>query len=163
SAVKGVTHMDRAAVPEPVDVAKTLSDTIAVLAYKARGKSVSLSIETPPDLPRVRGFVGELSQVWMNLIDNALDAVSDGGRVTATAKAEGAMVVVRVIDDGPGIPVELRNRIFDPFFTTKEVGKGTGLGLDIVNRLVGQNEGRIDLDSKPGYTEFRVTLMRVEG
>jgi signal transduction histidine kinase len=162
SAVKGFTYMDRAASPEEVDVAKGLSDTLSVLAAKAKAKSVSLTVDAPADLPRARGLGGELNQVWANLVDNAVDAVSDGGRVTVTARVEGKNVVVRVTDDGPGIPAEVKSRIFDPFFTTKPVGKGTGLGLDIVRRLVDRNEGSIEVESRPGKTEFRVDLPVVE-
>jgi signal transduction histidine kinase len=158
SAVKGFTYMDRAVSPEPVDLAKGLTDTLAVMAGKARGKSASLTVDMPADLPRVRGFGGELNQIWANLVDNALDAVSDGGRVIVTARAAGTKVVVRVTDNGPGIPAEVKSRIFDPFFTTKSVGKGTGLGLDIARRLVDQNDGTIEVDSEPGRTEFRVAL-----
>jgi signal transduction histidine kinase len=110
----------------------------------------------------VRGFGGELNQVWANLIDNALDAVGDGGRVMVTARPAGTTVVVRVTDDGPGIPAEVKSRIFDPFFTTKPVGEGTGLGLDIVRRLVDRNDGAIEVDSEPGRTEFRVALPVVD-
>jgi signal transduction histidine kinase len=145
-----------------VDLAKGLSDTLAVMAAKAREKSASLALDLPPDLPRVRGFGGELNQVWANLIDNALDAVGENGRVMVTARPEGARVVVRVMDDGPGIPAEVESRIFDPFFTTKPVGKGTGLGLDIVRRLVDRSDGSIEVESKPGRTEFRVALPVVE-
>jgi signal transduction histidine kinase len=162
SAVKGFTYMDRAPTPEPVDVGKGLVDTLAVMGAKARAKSASLTVDAPADLPRVRGFGGELNQVWANLIDNALDAVGDGGRVTVTARAAGAKVVVLVTDDGPGIPGEVKSRIFDPFFTTKPVGKGTGLGLDIVRRLVDGNAGTIEVDSEPGRTEFRVSLPVVD-
>jgi signal transduction histidine kinase len=158
SAVKGFTYMDHATAPEPVDLAKGLTDTIAVLAGKARGKSASLTVDVPADLPRVRGFGGELNQVWLNLVDNALDAIPEGGRVSASARLEGAKVVVRVIDDGGGIPESVKSRIFDPFFTTKQVGKGTGLGLDIARRLLDRNDGLIEVDSRPGRTEFRVSL-----
>jgi signal transduction histidine kinase len=106
----------------------------------------------------VNGFGGELNQVWANLIDNALDAVSEGGHVELSADIEGNAVVVRVMDDGPGITAEIRNRIFDPFFTTKPVGKGTGLGLDIVRRLILRHNGQIEVDSEPGRTQFRVIL-----
>ena len=157
-AVKGFTYMDRAASPEPVDLAQGLTDTLAVMAGKARARSASLTVDLPAGLPRVRGFGGELNQVWANLIDNALDAVPDGGRVTVTARAAGSSVVVRVTDDGAGIPPDVKSRIFDPFFTTKPVGMGTGLGLDIVRRLVDRNDGSIEVDSEPGRTEFRVTL-----
>jgi signal transduction histidine kinase len=162
SAVKGFTYMDHAPSAEPVDVAKGLADTLAVMAAKARAKSASLALDVPADLPRACGFGGELNQVWANLIDNALDAVSENGRVMVTARAEGAQVVVRVTDDGSGIPAEVKSRIFDPFFTTKPVGKGTGLGLDIVRRLVDRNDGSIEVESEPGRTEFRVALPVVE-
>jgi signal transduction histidine kinase len=158
SAVKGFTYMDHAAAPEPVDVAKGLSDTLAVMGAKARGKSVAMTVDVPSALPPVRAIGGELNQVWANLVDNAIDAVGVGGRVMVTARVEGPKVIVRVTDDGPGIPTELKSRIFDPFFTTKPVGRGTGLGLDIVRRLVGQNDGLIDVESEPGRTEFRVAL-----
>ena len=158
SAVKGFTYMDHARAPEPVDIGKGLADTLALLAAKARGKAVSLSNEVPADLPRARGVGGELNQVWANLVDNALDAVPEGGRVVVSARAEGPQVIVRVTDNGPGIPAEVKNRIFDPFFTTKPVGQGTGLGLDIVRRLLDQNNATIDVESAPGRTEFRVAL-----
>lgn len=157
-AIKGFTQMDRAGVPEPVNIREGLANTVVVLRAKAKGKSVALSMDVDEDLPRVNGFGGELNQVWANLIDNALDAVNEHGRVELFAQREGENVVVRVVDDGPGIPAEVRDRIFDPFFTTKPVGKGTGLGLDIVRRLVQRHNGQIELDSRPGRSEFRVTL-----
>ncbi len=141
-----------------MDVGKGLTDTLTMLAAKARGKAAAVKLDVATDLPRVNGFGGELNQVWANLIDNALDAVAEGGRVTVTAARDGEAVVVRVIDDGPGIPPEVKSRMFDPFFTTKPVGSGTGLGLDIAQRLVGRHEGLIAMTSEPGKTEFRVTL-----
>ena len=158
AAIKGFTQMDRAAVPEPVDIGQGLANTLVVLRAKAKGKSVGLSMNVEKDLPCVNGFGGELNQVWANLIDNALDVVSGGGRVELAANREGDAVVVRVIDDGPGVPAEISDRIFDPFFTTKPIGTGTGLGLDIVRRLVQRHNGQIELDSRPGRSEFRVRL-----
>jgi signal transduction histidine kinase len=157
-AVKGFTQMDRESVSEPVDISLGLANTIAVLRSKAKEKSASLTLEMAEDLPRVNGFAGELNQVWANLISNALDAAGENGRVVVTAKREHGAVVVRVIDDGPGIPQEIRGRIFDPFFTTKPVGEGSGLGLDIVRRLVQRHNGLVELDSVSGRTEFRVIL-----
>lgn len=157
-AVKGFTHMDQATVAEPMDLAGHLGNTITILRSKARGKAVAVSVDVEPDLPRVRGFVGELNQVWANLIDNALDAVPEGGRVDVTVRRQRQRVVVSIIDNGPGISPEVRARMFDPFFTTKSVGKGTGLGLDIVRRLLPHNDAEIDVESTPGHTEFRVTL-----
>jgi len=156
--VKGFTRMDQAAVAEPVDLTPGLGNTVAVLKSKAKEKSVAVNIDVEADLPRVLGFAGELNQIWVNLIDNAIDAVADGGRVEVTATRERHRVVVRVIDDGPGIPVEIRGRLFEPFVTTKPVGKGTGLGLDIVRRLIIHNSGEIEFDTAPGRTVFRVSL-----
>jgi signal transduction histidine kinase len=161
-AVKGFTHMDQATVAEPVDLLKGLSDTVAVLKPKARAKSTAVVIDVEPGLPRVLGFAGELNQIWVNLIDNALDAVPSSGRVEVLAERDGRRVIVRVIDNGSGIAPEIRDRIFDPFFTTKPMGQGTGLGLDIVRRLVRHNDGEIAVDSQPGRTEFRVLLSPVE-
>jgi signal transduction histidine kinase len=158
AAIKGFTQMDRESVPEPVEIGQGLANTVVVLRARAKSKSVSLSMNVENNLPCVNGFGGELNQVWANLLDNALDAVGEGGRVELAATRERDDVVVRVIDDGPGVPAEIRDRIFDPFFTTKPVGEGTGLGLDIVRRLVQRHNGRIELESKPGRTEFRVTL-----
>jgi signal transduction histidine kinase len=157
-AVKGFTHMDQAAVAEPVDVKQGLANTVAVLKAKARGKHAAVVVTAEPDLPAARGFVGELNQIWANLIDNALDAIPESGRVEVLATVEHGRVVVRIIDNGTGIPAEIRERIFDPFFTTKPAGHGTGLGLDIVRRLVRHNDGEISVESQPGRTEFRVEL-----
>jgi signal transduction histidine kinase len=162
SAVKGFTQVDASVVPQPVDIRHGLVDTVAVIKAKAQRKSVAVLIDVDDRVPLVRGVAGELNQVWSNLIDNALDAVPDGGRVRVTAKPEGDAVVVSVVDDGPGIPAEIRERIFEPFFTTKDVGQGTGLGLDIVRRLVQRHDGRIDVQSDPGHTEFRVSLPAAE-
>jgi signal transduction histidine kinase len=123
-----------------------------------RSKSIEVDFEIPDDLPCAFGVGAELNQVWMNLIDNALDAAPERGHVTVSAAKEPDRVVVRVIDNGPGVPADIQGRIFDPFFTTKGVGKGTGLGLDIVRRLLTQHEGSITLESAPGRTEFQVRL-----
>jgi signal transduction histidine kinase len=158
TAIKGFTHMDQAPVAEAVDLARGIANTVAVLKAKARARAVSVTVDVDAALPPALGHVGELNQVWANLIDNALDAVAEGGRVEISAAREPQGIVVRIVDDGGGIPAEIRERIFDPFFTTKAMGQGTGLGLDVVKRLVGQNGGRIDVDSRPGRTEFRVLL-----
>jgi signal transduction histidine kinase len=157
-AVKGFTHMDHANVAEPVDLGPGLGDTVAILHSKARDKSVAVTLELEATLPKVRGFAGELNQVWANLIDNALDAVAHGGRVDVLAVRDDQRVVVRILDNGPGISDQVRHLIFDPFFTTKPQGQGTGLGLDIVRRLVKHNDGAIEFESRPGRTEFRVRL-----
>jgi signal transduction histidine kinase len=158
SAVKGFTFMDREGVPDDVDIARGLADTVAMLESKSRSKSVQVRIETAGDLPAVYGFGSELNQVWEKLIDNAIDAAPVGGNVTLSATRRGDFVAVTVTDDGPGVPEEYRARIFDPFFTTKPVGSGTGLGLDIARRFANLNDGDLDFSSQPGHTVFRVRL-----
>jgi signal transduction histidine kinase len=157
-AIKGFTHMDRAAVAGPVDLMQGLRNTATVLRAKARAKSATVAVEAEPDLPRARGFAGELNQIWANLIDNALDAIPERGHIEVKASRDGGRVVVRVIDNGAGIPAQICDLIFDPFFTTKPMGQGTGLGLDIVRRLVRHNDGELSVESRPGRTEFRVSL-----
>jgi signal transduction histidine kinase len=158
SAVKRFTHMNRATVAEPSDVVGGIADTIRVLGSKMRSKSVSLKADLPAGMPKVQAYGGELNQVWLNLLENALDAVDAGGKIEVRARNEGERVGVSIVDDGPGIPEEIRDRIFDPFFTTKPVGEGTGLGLDIVMRLIRRHDGELELNSRPGRTEFRVSL-----
>jgi signal transduction histidine kinase len=158
NAVKGFTFMDRVGIPEEVDVEQGLADTIAVLDRKSRAKSVEVRLETAADIPRVQGFGSELNQVWEKLIDNAIDAVAANGKVTIIVTSREESVIVKVTDNGPGIPEENRARVFDPFFTTKPVGQGTGLGLDIARRIVHLHHGDIDLKTQPGKTVFRVKL-----
>jgi signal transduction histidine kinase len=160
-AIKGFTYMDQAPVAGPVDVARGLADTVTVLRSKARHKSATVAIDVEPDLPKALGFGGELNQIWANLIDNALDAIADAGRIDVHATRDRQRVVVRIIDNGSGIPADVRDRIFDPLFTTKPVGQGMGLGLDIVRRLLRHNDGEISVESRPGRTEFRVALPAV--
>jgi signal transduction histidine kinase len=160
SAVKRFTYMDRAVAAEPFDLAAGLRDTVLLLGAKAREKSARVALEIDDDLPRVPAFGAELNQVWSNLIDNALDAVADGGHVTVRASRAGDMVVVTVADDGAGVADDVKPKIFDPFFTTKPVGRGTGLGLDIVRRVVDHHRGRIEFESVAGggHTEFKIVL-----
>jgi signal transduction histidine kinase len=95
----------------------------------------------------------------MNLLDNALDAVGEPGHIEVTGRAERGRVVIRVVDNGEGIPPDILPKIFDPFFTTKPPGQGTGLGLEISRRLVRQYQGEISVESRPGRTEFAVSLV----
>jgi signal transduction histidine kinase len=158
AAVKRFTFMDRHQAPEIMDLAQGLRDSVALLQHKARQKGAAVTVTVEPDLPRVRAIGSDLNQVWTNLIDNAIDAVDDSGHVTVSATRGPSGVVVRVIDNGAGIPAAIKGRIFDAFFTTKPIGQGTGLGLEIARRLVRQNDGEIEVESRPGSTEFRVTL-----
>lgn len=158
AAVKGHTYMGRASVPEPVNVARGLNDTARIMSSKMRDKKVTVTIEVEPNLPPARAYGGELNQIWMNLIENALDAVPYGGAITIRVRKELDWIAVYVIDNGHGIPEDIKGRIFDPFFTTKPVGEGTGMGLDIVRRLVFKQNGEVDVQSEPGHTEFRVAI-----
>jgi signal transduction histidine kinase len=161
AAIKGFSFMDREGVPEDVDVARGLADTVAILESKSRAKAIGVQLETAPDLPRVHGFGSELNQLWEKLIDNALDAAGPDGRVAVTATGRGDSVLVRVSDDGPGIPDEIRAKVFDPFFTTKPVGRGSGLGLYLARRVVLFHQGDLEFTSQPGRTVFRVRLPAV--
>jgi signal transduction histidine kinase len=112
------------------------------------------------NLPRIQANGSELNQIWTNLIDNAIDAMCDQETRVLEVRtcAEPRSVLVEIADSGPGMPPEIQARIFDPFFTTKEVGKGTGLGLDIVQRIVQDHHGSISVESAPGRTVFQVRL-----
>lgn len=158
AAVKKHTHMDRAPVFEAIGLEDGLADTLTLIGSKARRKSVTLELKVEPNLPAVQGIAGELNQVWLNLIDNAIDAAPEAGHVTVAAGRERDSVVVKVIDDGGGIAEADRARIFEPFFTTKPIGEGTGLGLDVVQGIVRSHRGSIEVTSRPGRTEFRVCL-----
>jgi len=158
AAIKGFTYMDQSRVPKPVKIGQGLSDTLTMLGAKARAKSVTVDLHVPADLPWVEGLGGELNEVWQNLISNAIDAVPESGHIEVTAVGQPRGVVVTVVDDGPGIPDKIMARIFDPFFTTKPMGSGTGLGLDIARRIVREHEGQLEVESRPGRTEFRVML-----
>src|SRR5262249_16799257 len=122
-AVKRFAYMDRALSPDAIDLAGSLTDSVTLLVYKARKKSVGIDVRLEPNLPRVRAIGGDLNQVWTNLIDNAIDAVPESGHVIVFAACNRDLVTVRIVDDGAGIPNEIRERIFDPFFTSKPVGK----------------------------------------
>ena len=159
AAVKKFTYMDKLAGPESVDVEAGLRDTVMILASKARSKNVTITMDIESHLPHAYATGGELNQVWFNLIDNALDALSGSGHIKISACSEFDRIVVRVADDGPGISRDVAPRIFDPFFTTKPPGQGTGLGLDIAWRLLRRYHGDISFDSRPGRTEFRVSLL----
>ena len=158
AAVKGFSYMDHAPTPEPVDIRRGIMDTFTMLGAKARSKSIKISTTFADNLSRAYAIGAELNQVWMNLVDNAMDAVGVGGHVSVSALNEPDSIVVTVADDGPGIPAEIQGRIFDPFFTTKPVGEGTGLGLDVVRRLLQRHNGSIALESAPGRTVFEIKL-----
>ena len=156
--IKNYTHMDRGAGKEPVSLSEGIRNTLTLLDHKLRSKHIAVALSLPADLPMVYGWPGELNQVWTNLIDNAIDALPDGGQLRISSELDRDFVLTKITDNGPGIPADIRDKIFEPFFTTKEIGKGTGLGLDIVRGVVKHHNGAINLESKPGETVFSVCL-----
>ena len=158
NSVKTYTHMDQGQEKQYADIRIGIKNTLQMLIYKIRKGNITMVKEFDETLPPVKAQIGELNQVWTNLIDNALDAMEPNGKGTLTIKTEKdkEFVQVTIADDGPGIPEEIRSRIFDPFFTTKEMGKGTGMGLEVVQRIVNQHNGSIKVISRPGYTAFVV-------
>jgi signal transduction histidine kinase len=155
--VRNYSYLDQGP-RQTVDIHEGIESTLELLAHKLRGKRVEIVRDFDTDLPTVEASGSELNQVWTNLIDNAVDAVGDGGRVTLCTRVQGPRVLVEIVDDGPGVPSDLQARVFDAFFTTKPVGQGTGLGLDIAQRIVVRNRGELRLESEPGDTRFQVLL-----
>ena len=143
-----------------MDVNEDLDNTLAILRHRLEG--IKVEREYDENLPRITAHGSELNQVWTNLLENAIDAVVDGdetGRIRLRTTSERDRLLVEISDNGPGIPEEIQDRIFEPFFTTKDVGKGTGLGLDVCYRIVvGRHGGDLRVVSRPGDTRFQVRL-----
>jgi signal transduction histidine kinase len=160
--VEAAKDYSRAGTFERVDVHKGIKSTLVILGKKVENIKVVKDFDR--SLPPVPAYAAELSQVWTNLIDNAIQAMNGRGRLTIKTERDGdERVLVTIGDDGPGIPTDLQKRIFEPFFTTKPVGQGTGLGLDICYRIVvGHHGGDIRVESTPGDTRFTVCLPLTE-
>src|SRR5712664_778957 len=159
-AIKEYTYMDQTPV-QNVDIVKSLETTLTIMNHKLKhGVVVRRDYHKIPLL--VNSFGSELNQIWTNLIDNATDAMNGKGELIVRTYREDNCVVVEIADNGPGILPEIRSHIFEPFFTTKGVGKGTGLGLDTVQRIVKKHRGNIQVTSKPGDTSFQVRLPLAE-
>lgn len=160
TSVKSYTHMDQAPEKQMADVHTGIDNTLTMLQHKIRKGNVELIKNYQPDLPDIKIFVSEMNQVWTNIIDNALDAMENSAsrQLEIITRQQSDMLQVLICDTGPGIPAEIVDNIFDPFYTTKPVGKGTGLGLDIVKRIVEQNKGSINVNSEPGKTIFKICL-----
>ncbi|SDK74591.1 Cyclic nucleotide-binding domain-containing protein [Catalinimonas alkaloidigena] len=155
--IKSYTHMDRTNEKEPIDLREGLRSTLVMMKHKLKSKNIQLKAELDKNLPQVNAAVGELNQVWTNLIDNAVDAMEErGGVLQISAEPAGEFVRVEVTDNGTGIPEDIQSRIFEPFFTTKKMGEGTGLGLDIVQRVLKQHQASIQVTSAPGQTTFQL-------
>ena len=155
-AVKSYSYMDQSPMQE-VDIHEGIESTLTMLGHKL--KNVQLVRAFDRSVPRIMAYGSELNQVWTNLIDNAVAAVNGAGKICIGTSLEDNQLVVEIVDDGPGIPPEVQGHMFEPFFTTKSVGTGTGLGLVISNRIVGDRHGgEIEFESRPGETRFKVRL-----
>lgn len=161
SSVKTFTHMDRGQDKQYADIHIGIRNTLTMLGYKIRKGNINVVEDFDESLPEVKALIGELNQVWTNLIDNAIDAMGPAGKGTLTIKTrrDREFVEVFIVDDGPGIAPDIQTLIFDPFFTTKEMGKGTGMGLEVVQRIVKQHRGSIKVKSEPGHTVFSVCFL----
>jgi signal transduction histidine kinase len=156
-AIKSYSQMDRASM-QRIDVTDGLASTLVMLKHKIP-TAVTVVRDYGADVPPIDAHAGELNQVWTNLIDNALDAMGGAGTLRLTTRVEQDDVVIEVGDTGPGMPPEVAARAFEAFYTTKDVGKGTGLGLDIAQRIVVERHGgTIAIESRPGETVLRVRL-----
>jgi len=159
AAVKSYAQLDRASV-QPVDVTEGIESTLVMLGHKLRG-GVTVVRDYGTDVPLIEANPAELNQVWTNIIDNAIDAMDGNGTLRVSTRATAAAVIIEIGDTGPGMPPDVQARAFDAFYTTKDVGKGSGLGLDISRRIVVErHRGEIAIDSRPGATVLRVRLPR---
>ena len=158
SAIKSHVHMDRSGALHYSDIHKDIEDTLILLGYKIREKNILIRKIFCEDMPEVEVYIGELNQVWTNIIDNAIYAVSQNGEIKIETECDKKNVTIKITDNGSGIPKEILSRIFDPFFTTKKVGEGTGIGLDIVKNVINRHKGEIKVNSIPGKTEFCISL-----
>jgi signal transduction histidine kinase len=158
--IKSYSHMDRDQDKVKTDIRVGLEDTLNILVHKIKSGNVSVRESFEEELPEPAVSPGELNQVWTNIIDNAIDALEDTPSPSIEIKTHQNhdFVVVEIIDNGPGIPEDMIQSIFDPFFTTKDVGKGSGMGLDISMKIIQRHKGTLDVESNPGRTVFRVCL-----
>ncbi|MGQ9862982.1 MAG: ATP-binding protein [Bacteroidia bacterium] len=138
-------------VPETVD-------TVLIVYHNQLKHGIEVTRDYDRDLPQILGLPDQLSQVWTNIISNAIHAMQGKGNLDIAVKKEGDKIRVSITDSGPGIPPEIMNKIFEPFFTTKPAGEGTGMGLDISRQIIQRHGGRIWAESVPGKTTFHVEV-----
>lgn len=156
-AMRSYAYLDQAPVQQ-VDVTEGLENTLVLLGSRLKA-GVVVRREYAEHLPRIQAHGSGLNQVWTNIVQNAIDAMSGKGTITLRTAQQNGDIVVEIEDDGPGMPPEVAARVFDPFFTTKDPGKGTGLGMNISHSIVvREHKGTIEVDSAPGRTTFRVSL-----
>lgn len=156
-AMKSYSYMDQG-VQQLIDIHEGLEDTLRLFAHKLK-EGIEIRRAYDCNLPKILAFGSELNQVWTNLIDNAIDAIAGIGVIEIATSCKNNTIQVQITDSGSGIPPEIQSRIFEPFFTTKPVGKGSGLGLEAVRRVVeNRHRGTLTFESMPGKTQFTVCL-----
>lgn len=164
--VKGLKNFSRTDEHEMrlSEINEGIESTVLLLSKKIVQKNILIEKKLSP-IPQLFCFAGQLNQLWMNLLANALDAVDNNGKITISSGLSSTrqFVVVSVKDNGKGMTDEVKQKIFDPFFTTKDVGQGTGLGLSIAFGIVEKHKGKIEVFSKPGEgTEFKISIPFLE-
>jgi signal transduction histidine kinase len=159
AAVRSYSQMDRGS-RQQVDVTEGIESSLVILGHKMPD-GVTVVREYDAAVPLVDAYPGELNQVWANVIDNAVDAMDGSGTLRLSTRAEQDAVVVEIADTGPGMSAEVAARAFEAFYTTKDVGRGTGLGLDIARRVVEERHGgSITVDTGAAGTTLRIRLPR---
>jgi len=144
---------------EPMDLSRVVEEGLFLLESRCQNESIDLSLDLEESLPTVIGDSGQMTQVLMNVVVNAIQSMPEGGDLRIATTHRGDTVGLTVSDTGGGIPPESLARIFEPFYTTKDVGEGTGLGLSVVHGIVSAHGGRIQVESNPGEgTNFTVEI-----
>jgi C4-dicarboxylate-specific signal transduction histidine kinase len=155
-ALKSYAHQDTR--HEMVTASVTDGIDTVLMLYQNQIKQGIEMTKTYAPVPAILCYPQELTQVWSNLIHNAIQAMNYQGELAIAVSEQEHHVVVKITDSGCGIPPEFQDRIFEPFFTTKPVGEGCGLGLDIVRQIIAKHGGKIEVESQPGHTTFSVWL-----
>ena len=155
--LKNFSRMEEMVLTE-FDIPKEIDTTLNILNNKYKNR-ITIIKNYGQDVPKIEAYGGQLNQVFMNILDNAQDAMAETGTLTINTIKDNENVIIEFIDTGAGIPEENLKKVFDPFFTTKAVGKGTGLGMSISYRVINDHKGKIEVESEVGKgTKFKITL-----
>lgn len=161
SSIKSYTHMDQAPSKKATNVHIGIENTLIMLNHKLKKNNIQVVKDFEEEMDHPQILISEMNQVWTNLIDNAIDAMEgqENRELRIRTYQRSGFINIHIQDSGSGISKDVIEHIFDPFYTTKEIGKGTGIGLEIVHRIITrQHKGRIDVDSEPGKTVFKVCI-----
>jgi signal transduction histidine kinase len=155
-ALKNFARMDQSGEMVKSNLADGI-ETVLTLYHNQLKQGVDVTRDFA-DVPAILCYPDELNQVWTNILHNALQAMHHKGKLHIALKESDHFIVTSITDSGSGIPPEIKERIFQPFFTTKPAGEGSGLGLDIVKRIVDKHKGKIEVESEPGKTTFSIFI-----